>query len=331
MKNLKNLFPIAIAILAIVIIVAYAYSVNKKRANTPKTKIKVASNYAELAEVGLLIDVAEKQGFFKKNNIEVEKVQSASAIETLIAKETDIAVAPVTAVVSAFYNNQDIKWVATTSNYAASNYAASRFTKDKLSEVKNVGIMKMGNAEQPVWPQILENYGNKDFNNLKFTALPDSKARLALIDKGELDITFIINYEALKAVKESGKYTVLTPQELFGDKVDMPRGIITRGTVINQNPDAVKGFVQAYHEATEYIVNNKQYTIETIKKDFKLDDDYANLMYDDAVKSRENLRFVPEAESIMSMVQFVKKNSKPKNPTRDLAELIYTEFAKAVK
>jgi ABC-type nitrate/sulfonate/bicarbonate transport system substrate-binding protein len=298
--------------------------------NKNLTTLKVSSNYPDLQDHGILFDIAENQGYLRKEGIQVEKVNSKNNTETLLSGSSDVAIFPVSGIVDSFYNGSNFKWLATTAKYSSNQYAVSRFPKDKLSEVKKIGVMAMGNGEQQVWPLILKEHGHQSVDKLKFVASPEINAKLALLDKGDLDLTFVVSYEMVRKLRDTGKYTIFEPSDFFSGEVEMPRGLVTTEKTLNEKHDALKGLVKATYKTISYIKTHKEEFVRLAQENYKMSKEDAELMYGDVMLSRENLQFVPEKSQIQSSADFVIANNKPKFPNRDLNELFYKQFAEQI-
>jgi ABC-type nitrate/sulfonate/bicarbonate transport system substrate-binding protein len=323
----EKVLYLALAVLIVVGTVgAYSiFSQNKKKKNAQK--ITVSSDFPELKDMELLVDTAKEQGYFLDNGLEVEKKVSNNNAVFLAAGESDLGIFPVPSVIAGFYNDQGFKWVAKTNNYMSSNYAVSRFSQEEINKVKTVGVMKLGNAEQAVWPSILKGMGHTGTDKLKFVAAPDSQTKLALLEKNEIDLSFILSFAQMKELKSKNKYTIIAPRDVFKEDIQMPVGIITMNKVLQDKPELTKGFTKAIYKSVQYIKNNKNKTIATIKSNYGFSDEDAKELYADIMDSRNNLNFVPETSAVEEIANFVKSKAKPKNPNRKLDELIFKDYA----
>jgi ABC-type nitrate/sulfonate/bicarbonate transport system substrate-binding protein len=327
MRLVKTLLPF----LVIVALVAGAYyiSVSSKKADQNRETLKISTNFQDLIDAGILIDMAEDEGYLRKAGIRVEKVESKNNAESLIAGTSDASVSPVPSMIDGFYNGVDFKWLATTNNYML-NYAVSRLSEDKISEVKNVGIMKMGNSEQTIWPQILAKYGHKDTANVKYVAAPEVPTKVALLDKGEIDIFFVQNLTTAMDLKSTGKYTILDPEEIMTEEIDLPRGIMTLKKNIESKGKQIEGFVDAMYKAIGYLEDHKSEFVERAQRDYKMSQENAELLFTQVMTSRKNLQFVPAESRIDDISRFVLANNKPKQPNRNLNDFFFKDYAEKI-
>lgn len=320
-------------ILVVVVLLLFgavgAYTVFNKNKNVNTQKLRVSSDFSELTDIDLLVDIATDKGYFRDNGVEVEKKNSNNNAVYLAAGESDLGIFPVPAILAGFYNKQDFRWLATVSNYLSSNYAVSRFSTADVNKINKVGVMKLGNAEQAVWPSILKALGHQTSDKLKFVAAPDSQIKMALLEKNEIDLSFIQSFNQMKEIKSKNKYTIMSPRDVFKDNTNMPVGIIAMNKTIQEKPDAIRGFTKAIYKANEYIRNNKSKVIATIKSKYSLSDEDAGTLYSDIVDSRNNLSFVPNPDSIALVSEFVKVKAKPAAPERSMDELIFKDYAQA--
>lgn len=324
--NKGKILSLGLIILGVVLLVFYFTTQNKteekKEAKTIQ-KLKVSTNFAEAREYSLLLDIAEDRGYLKDNGIEVERIDSRTNTQLLLAGESEASIPIVASIVDSFLNNKDFKCLSVISNFPSNWYVVSRIPMDKLSEVKKIGVQKIGNADHISAELFAEKFGIK---NPEYVVSADAQVKAAMLAKGDIDLAFILTQEAYKKLKENKNLYFMNPDEAFKD-IYLPKGVVTTKKSLEKKPEAIKGLVKAIYQAIIYEEQNKDATISFIKSKYKLSEEDAKSLYEEITKSRVNLNYVPEKEAFSKLVQMMADILKPANPKRNLDEFIFKDYA----
>lgn len=324
MKETK-LFYVAIGI---ILLFGVGYTIAKNKVATPATKIRVSGNFKENIVFNSIIDVAEENGYFKRNNIEVEKVDTVAGTQLLGSHEIDASFLAASSTASLFLNNKDTKVIATLNNYVPAFHVVSRLSEEKIKDTKKIGVNQIGNADHLSAVLIAEKMGIK---SPEYVLAKDDKVKIALLEKGEIDFAIIISQSALEIIKEKGGYTIIKPEVAFKD-IALPLALNSTETAINEKPKAMEGFVKAIYSSITYNDNNKDKMITFFKEKYKVSDESARYIYERNEYSRKNFSFVPTTEAYKETVEMIGKFIKVTNPSRNVAEFVYPSLAeKAVK
>jgi len=299
----------------------------KAAGGSESRKIKVAYHPVTI-EYNLLVDLAEKKGFFKEENIEVEKVLSESqTTPILLSGRAEVALVPVETMIGAFLNKKKIKLLGITSTYPSRSYLISRFPKEKLSSVRKVGVNKIGGADQLLMSSVFDNIGI-DKKKVEYVIAQQSQGKSAFLIAKKIDIGMIQEGKFRKELVKK-KYYELNPKEVF-KSLQFPRTIVASQKALNEKGEAIESFVKAIHKSLVLIRENKKEAIAYIKSKLDVPENAANGIYADVLSGlADSSSFIPNTEILKDSLSVVKEEVKPSNPSRNLDELIFVDYAKA--
>ena len=265
MKHLKSTVPL------IALVLVWILSACTPPA-TPAAKVKIRIAALPIIDA-LPFYLAQKEGLFAKNNVEVEFIAAASAAERdqlVSAAQADGMINDLVSV--AFYNRDQVQvQVVRFARVAASDTAMYRILAAKDSGIHNAaglaGVpvgMSQGTVIDYITSRLLEKEG-LPADQITSIAVPKLNERMALLESGELKAatlpepfgTMAIQKGAVLIVDDS-KY----PQ--YGSSV-----ISFRKAFIDQNPQAIRGFLAAVEEAASAI-NKDGEKYRTLLGEYKL-------------------------------------------------------------
>jgi NitT/TauT family transport system substrate-binding protein len=201
--------------------------------------------------------VAEKQGYFAQNNVQVSFIPAASAAERdqlIVAGQADGMINDMVSV--ALYNRENIQVQTVrfarvadkdTAMYRVLASAKSGFTTS--SDLTEVPIgMSQGTVIDYVTARLLQKEG-LTLDQIQSIAVPKLNERMALLESGELKAATLPEPFGSLAV-QSGAIIIVDDSKYpeYGNSV-----ISFRKTVIDQNPEAIRGFLAAIEQATQDI------------------------------------------------------------------------------
>lgn len=285
----------------------------------------------DLGDVGLVQEIAKKEGFFEKNGVRIEpvvleKISDTRNVNTvLLSGEADMLMTGVSGELAVYLNDADVRWIATTFK-PFSFFAVSRFAKEDMQKVRNVGVIRFGGEPAMITDAMLKGM-QIDPSKVKLIAIPTNMARKELLDKGDLDL-IVINSEQF--IYESGmdkKYTIVPPEELFADS-ELYRGIMTTRKVIERDPEAVQGFVAAIYQTMEYMKANPDAVKKYMQEAYKYSPEQTEQSYARFARAYEGIGLLPRREALERTVEQIKAQFKPTNPTRSIEGFIVDSFAR---
>jgi NitT/TauT family transport system substrate-binding protein len=210
----------------------------------------------------LPIFVAESQGYFKAQGIEVEIVPVSSAPERDQLMQSGQVDAILNELVSTIFYNQEETRVVTVRylRVATSEYPMFRIIASKDSGIANVDDLKgipigisEGTVIAYVTDRILEKQGfNQD--EIEVIAIPKIPDRLALLTSGELEAGVLPDPAASLVLMQGGVMVVddTTYPEISCSVLSFS------ASAIEENPDGVRRFLAALEQATADINADKE-------------------------------------------------------------------------
>ncbi len=236
----------------------------------PVEKITLAAYAGETAAI---VYVAEDQGYFEKNGLEVtiEDYESGkAATDILIAGEVDIATAADDVFVSNALNHADLMTFGTVATAEVTELVAR---KDKgiltINDLigKKVGVTKNTGCEIALASFLLNN--GFSINEVELVDLKPSKI-VEAISNSDIDAAVTWDPNVYNIKKELGDNAVSwgNIQESFYFV------LITKKEWLENNPTAAKGFIKAVLEAEDYVKDNSKEAKEFIKNRFDYEQDY---------------------------------------------------------
>ena len=262
---------IFIGIVIIVVIGISAGGCQKKpeKYTGPVEKITLAA--AEYL-VGTLVYVAEDQGYFEKNGLDVTIKGYGSGkacADALINGEADISTSAGFVFVSNSFEHTDLKVLGTVATKQVKELVAR---KDKgittINDLigKNIGVTKKSGAEFQLG--VFLTFNGISQQDVELVDLKPSEM-LEAISNGDVDAVFVWNPYLYNIKKELGENIV----SWHGGE-DFYFVLLTKEDWIENNPAAAERFIKSVLEAEDYIKDNSEEAKEFVKNRFDYESDY---------------------------------------------------------
>ncbi len=235
----------------------------------PVEKITVAA--AEYL-TGVLIYVAEEQGYFERNGLDVTIIgyeSGKACADALIDGEADISTSADNVLVSNSFEHTDLRVLGTVATKQVKELVARKdkgiTTTDDLIG-KRIGVTKKSGAEFQLGVFLtLKGLSQQD---VELVDLKPSEM-LEAISNGDVDAVFVWDPYLYDIKKELGENVVSFP----GGE-DFYFVLITKENWIKNNPAAAERFIKSLLEAEDYIKDNPEESKEFAKDRFDYDSDY---------------------------------------------------------
>ncbi len=263
----KKLF-IGIAIIA-VIAISVGGCQQPEKYTGPVEKITLAA-YA--GETGALVYVAEDQGYFEKNGLEVtikDYESGKAAADALIDGEADISTSADFVFVSNSFDHADLRVFGTVATAEVIELVARKdkgITTPTDLKGKKIGVTKKSSAESDLGKFLL--YNGLSIDDVELVDLKPSGIVKAVIN-GDVDagVTWDPNVYTIK--EELGDNAVS-----WSVVEDFYFVLITKEDWIKNNPAAAERFIKSVLEAEDYIKDNSEEAKEFAKNRFNYESDY---------------------------------------------------------
>jgi NitT/TauT family transport system substrate-binding protein len=269
-KALIEIIPVAVAVtIMVAAVVAGCTQGRQEKFTGPVEKITVA---AAAYLTGALVYIAEDQGYFEENGLEVtikDYGSGKAAADALLAGEADISTSADFVFVSNSFDHADLRVLGTVATAQVKELVARKdkgiTTTDDLIG-KKIGVTKKSGAEFLLGVFLIFNalsYEDVELVDLKPSEIVEA------ISNGDIDATFTWDPYLYNIKKELGDNAISWP----GGQ-DFYFVLITKEDWIENNPAAAERFIKSVLEAEDYIKDNPEEAKEFVKNRFDYESDY---------------------------------------------------------
>lgn len=267
-RKAQKLF-ITIATIAVIGISVGGCQEQPEKFTGPAKKITVA---AAAYLTGALVYVAEEQGYFEENGLEVtikDYGSGKAAADALIAGEADISTSAGFVFVSNSFDHADLRVLGTVATSQVKELVArkdKRITAINDLIGKKIGVTKKSGAEFALGVFLIFNalsYDDVELVDLKSSEIVEA------ISNGDIDATFTWDPYLYNIKEELGDNTISWP----GGQ-DFYFVLITKEEWIENNPAVAERFMKSLLEAEDYIKDNSEESKEFVKDRFDYESDY---------------------------------------------------------
>ena len=260
MRNLRSIpILIALAIITSFLLGACAQATPVTPASTQAAVTTPTSIRMAILPIldNLPMYVAQQEGLFKKHNVSVELIPVGSAAErdqVIVAGQAD---GMINETISTLLYNKDQPQVqivrfARTATPTASQYSVLASPQSGIKTVQDLSGVEIGVSQgtiiEYITNRLLEAEGLSG-DEIKTIAVPKIADRMALLASGELKAATLPDPLSLLAIQQGASVVI--------DDTKHPEyGYSTYAFVnkfIDENPEAVRGFLAAIEEATDLI------------------------------------------------------------------------------
>ena len=235
----------------------------------PVEKITLAA-YA--GDTGALVYVAEDQGYFEKNGLEVtikDYESGKAAADSLLNGEADIATSAGFVFVSNSFDYADLRVLGTVATAEVKELVARKdkgiTTIDNLIG-KKIGVTKKSGGEFALGTFLIFN-GLSD-QDVELVDLKPSEI-VEAISNGDIDAAFTWDPNVYNIKEELGDNAISWP-----GYSDFYFVVLTKKDWIEKNPAAAERFMKSLLEAEEYIKTNSEASKEFVRKRFGYESNY---------------------------------------------------------
>jgi len=260
---------IGIVIIAVIGVSVGGCQEKPEKYTGPVEKITLAA-YA--GETGALVYVAEDQGFFEENGLEVtikDYESGKAAADALIDGEADIATSADFVFVSNSFDHADLRVFGTVATAEVIELVARKdkgITTPTDLKGKKIGVTKKSSAESDLGKFLL--YNGLSIDDVELVDLKPSGIVKAVIN-GDIDagVTWDPNVYNIKGKLGDNAVSWSVVESFYFV-------LIAKKNWINNKPEAAKRFMKSVLGAEDYIKDNSEEAKEFIKDRFDYDSAY---------------------------------------------------------
>jgi len=243
--------------------------------------VNVAISSVGLYEIPL--EIAKRKGFYKEEGLDVRAVVVRTGLQAtaLAAGELDYSSVG-GAVIRAAAKGLPVKVVMGWWDRPLHIMVGKAGVKD-IKELKNkrIAISSIGSTPHVMVREALRRAGIDPDREVIFMTIGGSSARLAALQAGTVDAT-PLDVAFVEQVDKLGLSNFL----YFGDIVDFPLGGLGVSVEkIKSNPEQIRRMIRATLKGLRFFKNNKEETLEILRRHLNISGRYSGRVYDFAVRS----------------------------------------------
>jgi len=243
---------------------------------------KIRIGFPDLAVPFVSLPLGEKRGYFREEGLQAEfiRINATVALAALVSGEIDYytVLAPATA---AAIRGLPVKVVAC---YMPSSptalIARPEFKSVRELRGKTIGLNILGGALEVTAKLIFKHFGLDPDREIKFLANGPLESRFAAVRQG-LTAGTLGSPPTDFLGKKMGFVVLARANELFSYPVS---GIAASVRKIKERPDEIKRIIKAGIKANDYILHNRENTIQIMIEWLKVDKEMATATYESSLK-----------------------------------------------
>ncbi len=258
------------------------------------------------------IVVAMRNGYFKKEGLEVHKIQIQPeiAVKALVAGEVDYSLALGSSVRAAM-TGVPIKVVAAMTSRPLHVFIARpeiQFARNLRG--KTIGVDRFAGTVDYLSRVAARYLGLDPDRDVSMVDTGDSALRLAALKTGVIDATAVDVVLAVKAEEEGFKRLVY-----LGDIIDLPvSGVAVTGAKLANNREQIKKVIRATLRGVHFIKQNRPETLRMMQSYLRITPAQAAHTYDASIRSLTDDGFVSERAIALDMRRAKEELSSVKDP-----------------
>jgi NitT/TauT family transport system substrate-binding protein len=280
-------------------------------AETPP-KVRIA--YASRSSSAMPQYMAVQRGYFKAEGLDVEIIQMNPRLGATAVVNGDVAFAtPFTSTFRGVLQGFPMKLVLV--HFKKGPYYL--LVRPEIKDVqqlrgKRIGVATIKGTDQLVAEEMLQAKGF-NINQIQAVAIGDGPVRMQALISGAVEAVCLAPPHDLM-LRKMGYNALLGPPD-----VGLPSaGMLTSDRLIKENPQVVKRTLKALLRAHQYILENRQDTIQTLIKWLPQALDVAEHSYDSELKTVNRDGTMTDAE-INAIIERVGEKKRPLDEVRDFS------------
>ncbi len=298
--------------LATVFIVAAFLGVHQRIAlGQPLTKVTIGVEFVNVRLAGLW--VAEKEGFFKKQGLEITTVNisgGTQGVQAMVGGQLDLSFsAPAATIPAVAAGSQILEIMPTTSTMPYILVGAPTVTSIPALKGQRVGSSGLGlSASRLALIVALKHFGlDPDKDKITVVAAGTEPERMAGVTSGAIGAT-VVAPEFRDRVEKMGARVLADLRTL-----NIPwenDGLATTRKALQSKRDIIERVVKALLEANAFVLKpaNREKTIETLNAHLKFKDSQeANSVYNDLIKYYMLKKPYPYRDGILTVITEIGK------------------------
>ena len=239
----------------------------------------------------LTVGVAQTRGFFKQEGIDAEIIRMNPNVATMAPASADVDYSTlIGSAIIANLKGARVKIIACSLDRTPLSLV-SRADIKSVRDVKGktIGVGSYGSTPDIIARMVVKHHGIDPESEIKLLALGSDAARLTALKEGIIDVMIVappVDFEA----KRMG-FNIISRAGVFPFPYN---GLATGMKKLAERPDEVKRVLRAMLKANNYILKNRDGTIQVLVNWAKSKPEFAEAAYDSAVSAFSADGSIPE-------------------------------------
>ena len=290
--------------------IGLAFATAAQSAEAPKVRIAYASRSAS----AMPQYIAVQKGYFKAEGLDVEIIQMNPRLGATAVVNGDVSFAtPFTSTFRGILQGFPMKLALV--HFKKGPYFL--LVRPEIKDVqqlrgKRIGVATIKGTDQLVAEEMLQAKGF-DISQIQAVSIGDGPVRMQALISGAVEAVCLAPPHDLM-LRKMGYPALLGPPAL-----GLPSaGMLTSDRLIKENPQVVRRTLKSMLRAHQFIVDNRQETIQTLIKWLPQGLDIAEHSYDNELKNINRDGTMTDAE-INSIIERIGEKKRPLDEVRDFS------------
>lgn len=260
--------------------------------------------------VAVPLFIAESEGFFQKNGLDVELIRinsEATNYQALISGSIDAVGGNAATFVTSYLQGVKLVGLGSWDN----NVPYALVTRKPIANLrqlrgKKVGVNRLGGKSSLIVRVMFDAAGLDPMKDINLLQLGGSQTRLAALMKGGIDAG-PVDFTLIPRVKKLGFFVVQGKRTPF---LNTP--IVVKRSDLQSRRPLLRNFMKAALEGTRYLLHNKKGAMEIVARVLKIKDKGSrNFIYNELRSRTDPSWYPPEAaiKNLLKMVGYLDKRA----------------------
>ncbi len=238
-------------------------------------KTHMVASYSSIASTVTMIWVTKDAGLFEKHGLDVDfqYIASATSVPALISGQVNIAAVGGSEVLSAVASGADLVIVTTdTPVYPYIFEVAPGLQNPADLKGKSIGISRFGSSSDLATRAVLKKFGMDADKDVALIQTGSTSERMAAMKAGTIQAGVAQPPDTIEMERQGWRPLV----DLASQNIPAPTLVhAVQRTYRNSNRDAIQRYVDALVEGIARMRRDRAFSIQTLRKYMKVDDEQA--------------------------------------------------------
>lgn len=297
----KIIIPVML-IVFFVLVASFILLQNKKASPTaevlptPTPLAKIKLGYYSNSVTRAFVLIAEKKGFFKKNNIDIKTQGIDTALPTaLVSKQINVALQSPTAFITAKANGADIFEIGELTN----DFPFLMIAYKTASNIKTIGVPRIGGESYLRAIQMLKKL-NVEVGSITFKTTGGGPSMLEALRAGQVDAVIepSLDWSIIKGQKLLNPEPKIVYDTTSDKSLRNPTVVMVDGDLLKKDVKTLESLSKALIQTNNWIISAADDELSGILEDGGIKKEQAIAMVKDYKSTLGGWKFRPEKEVV---------------------------------